>query len=119
MVGSEVGEVRTDAPHHPEGEMLRVAALSMPPAGLHGQALRDINLTARAGEVVGIAGIAGNGQSELFAALSGERLADRPDAVVIAGTAVRDVRASTHGAGWALPSCPRSAWATRPRRPIA
>ena len=30
--------------------------LSMPPAGLHGQALRDINLVARAGEVVGIAG---------------------------------------------------------------
>jgi simple sugar transport system ATP-binding protein len=59
----------------------------MPPAGLHGQALKDIELVARAGEVVGIAGIAGNGQSELFAALSGERLADRADAVVIAGKA--------------------------------
>jgi simple sugar transport system ATP-binding protein len=47
--------------------------------------LGDINLVARAGEVVGIAGIAGNGQSEFFAALSGERLAERPDAVVIAG----------------------------------
>jgi simple sugar transport system ATP-binding protein len=87
MVGSEVGGVRTDAPHHPQGEMLKVARLSMPPAGLHGQALKDIELVARAGEVVGIAGIAGNGQSELFAALSGERLADRADAVVIAGKA--------------------------------
>ncbi|MDP8918652.1 MAG: ABC transporter ATP-binding protein [Pseudomonadota bacterium] len=85
MVGSEVGGVRTDAPHHPQGEMLKVAHLSMPPAGLHGQALKDIELVARAGEVVGIAGIAGNGQSELFAALSGERLADRADAIVIAG----------------------------------
>ncbi len=85
MVGSEVGGVRSDAPHHPQGEMLKVARLSMPPAGLHGQALNDIDLVARAGEVVGIAGIAGNGQSELFAALSGERLAERADAVVIAG----------------------------------
>ncbi len=87
MVGSEVGGVRTDAPHHPQGEMLKVARLSVPPVGLHGQALNGIDLVARAGEVVGIAGIAGNGQSELFAALSGERLADRADAIVIAGKA--------------------------------
>lgn len=85
MVGNEVGEIRSDAPHKPQGEMLRIEHLSMPPAGLHGQALKDINLVARAGEVVGIAGIAGNGQSELFAALSGERLADRTGAIVIAG----------------------------------
>ena len=85
MVGSEVGEVRNTSPLAPQGEVLRVDHLSMPPAGLHGQALGDINLVARAGEVVGIAGIAGNGQSEFFAALSGERLAERPDAVVIAG----------------------------------
>jgi simple sugar transport system ATP-binding protein len=85
MVGNEVGEVRTDAPHDIQGEMLKVSRLSMPAAGLHGQALREIDLVARAGEVVGIAGVAGNGQSELFAALSGERLADRTDAVVIAG----------------------------------
>jgi simple sugar transport system ATP-binding protein len=85
MVGNEVGEVRTDAPQRVQGEMLKVSHLSMPPAGLHGQALRDIDLVARAGEVVGIAGVAGNGQSELFAALSGERLADRADAIVIAG----------------------------------
>lgn len=88
MVGSEVGEIRTDAPHHPEGEMLKVASLNLPPAGMHGQALRGIDLKARAGEVVGIAGIAGNGQTELFAALSGERLAGGPDAVVIAGRPV-------------------------------
>jgi simple sugar transport system ATP-binding protein len=88
MVGSEVGEVRTDAPHRLAGEMLKVASLSMPPAGMHGQALKDIELTARAGEVVGIAGIAGNGQTELFAALSGERLAEGSEAVVIAGRPV-------------------------------
>jgi simple sugar transport system ATP-binding protein len=44
-------------------------------------------LTVNAGEIVGIAGVAGNGQSELFAALSGERLSDRGDAVSILGRA--------------------------------
>ena len=41
--------------------------------------------TLHGGEVVGIAGIAGNGQGELLAALSGEQPVERPDAVVIDG----------------------------------
>ncbi len=87
MVGNEVGEVRAGASHEGRGEVLRVANLTLPPAGLHGTALKDIVLTVNAGEIVGIAGVAGNGQSELFAALSGERLSDRADAVSIVGTA--------------------------------
>jgi simple sugar transport system ATP-binding protein len=54
-----------------------------------GVPLSEMSLTVRAGEVVGIAGVAGNGQSELFAALSGERLSRR-DAVAIAGRPVGD-----------------------------
>ena len=41
----------------------------------------------RGGEIVGIAGVAGNGQDELFSALSGERLASEGSAVVIDGEA--------------------------------
>lgn len=85
MVGNEVGGVRSTAPHVPKGEMLTVDSLSLPTGSLHGVALSSIDLAAHAGEVVGIAGIAGNGQSELFAALSGERATDRNDAIVIAG----------------------------------
>ncbi|MGO4570846.1 ABC transporter ATP-binding protein [Microvirga sp. 2TAF3] len=85
MVGAEVGEVRTGTPHQPRGEMLRVENLSMKAGSLHGQSLNGINLTVQAGEIVGIAGVAGNGQSELFAALSGERVADNPHALLIAG----------------------------------
>ena len=42
----------------------------------------------RGGEILGIAGVAGNGQDELFAALSGERLAPRAELIVIDGVAV-------------------------------
>ena len=45
-------------------------------------------LDVRGGEIVAIAGVAGNGQDELFDALSGEARADRADAIVIDGTRV-------------------------------
>ncbi|WP_374730386.1 ABC transporter ATP-binding protein [Salinarimonas sp.] len=86
MVGTEVGEVRAHLSKGTGEEVLRVEHLSLPPEALHGKALRDIALEVRAGEVVGIAGVAGEGQSELFAALSGERLAPNAGDVVVAGT---------------------------------
>ena len=86
MVGSEVGEVRAHLAEGTGEEALRVENLSLPPEALHGKALVDVALTVRAGEVVGIAGVAGNGQSELFAAISGERLAPNAGDVVVAGT---------------------------------
>ncbi len=87
MVGGEVGEVRATRARGPQGEVLRVSGLSLAPASLHGKALVDIDLTVSAGEIVGIAGVAGNGQSELFAALSGERLSGTASAITIAGRA--------------------------------
>ena len=50
-----------------------------------GTDLVDISVTFNGGEILGIAGIAGNGQSELMDALSGEILAGRPEAVIIDG----------------------------------
>jgi simple sugar transport system ATP-binding protein len=51
---------------------LEVRDLTLAPADRFGVFLRDIALTVRAGEIVGIAGVSGNGQQELAAALSGE-----------------------------------------------
>lgn len=48
-----------------------------------GTDLKDISLSLAGGEILGIAGIAGNGQSELMDALSGEILAGKPESVVI------------------------------------
>jgi simple sugar transport system ATP-binding protein len=64
---------------------LHVQALTLPADEPFGTDLHAITLDLRAGEIVGIAGVAGNGQKELLAALSGERLAPRAEAVVIAG----------------------------------
>jgi len=62
-----------------EGEVcLEVRGLSKPSADQFGTDLSDIGFQVRGGEIVGIAGISGNGQRELLYALSGERpLADK------------------------------------------
>ncbi|MGH8384332.1 MAG: ABC transporter ATP-binding protein [Pseudomonas sp.] len=48
-----------------------------------GCSLKDIDLQVRCGEIVGIAGVAGNGQDELLALLSGEERLTRDDSARI------------------------------------
>ncbi len=63
---------------------LEVAGLSVASPAPFGTALKDIGFSLRRGEVLGIAGVAGNGQDELLLALSGE-LRSPPEAVRITG----------------------------------
>jgi general nucleoside transport system ATP-binding protein len=61
------GEEHADAP-----PVLRVERLSAP--GRHGlPALRDVGFTVGRGEILGIAGVSGNGQTELMEILAGMR----------------------------------------------
>ncbi|MCL3881049.1 ABC transporter ATP-binding protein [Marivita sp. GX14005] len=60
----------------PGDVLLRVDNLTMPAPGAFGTPLRGIGFELRAGEVLGLGGVAGNGQDEVLAALSGERLSD-------------------------------------------
>ncbi len=88
MVGSEIHEVQTKANGAASGTArLSIKALSVPAPGPFAIALREVALEARGGEIIGIAGVAGNGQDELFDALSGETLAAAADAVSIDGEA--------------------------------
>jgi simple sugar transport system ATP-binding protein len=57
----------------------------MPSADPFGTSLNGINLAVREGEVVGIAGVSGNGQRELLAALSGEMLGRHSGELQICG----------------------------------
>ena len=56
-----------------------------------GTPLRSVNLTLRKGEVLGIAGVAGNGQDELMLAISGETVTDR-SMVVLEGKQIGKMR---------------------------
>ncbi len=71
MMGAEPERLtsRRDAPG---AVRLEVASLSLPSEDPFGTDLHGISLQVRAGEVVGIAGVSGNGQGELLSLLSGE-----------------------------------------------
>ncbi len=71
---------------HPIGKTrLLLNKLSIQSNEPFGVSLDAIGLDVRSGEIVGIAGVAGNGQNELMAALIGETLAPAPSAIVING----------------------------------
>jgi simple sugar transport system ATP-binding protein len=85
MVGGEVGAVRADAAKKLGNPRLLVRNLNLTPDDPHGVKLDGITFELAAGEILGVAGVAGNGQDELFAALSGEVLADQNDVIKIDG----------------------------------
>src|SRR5947209_14784243 len=87
MVGTEIKEVKAATERKITVPRLVVNDLSLEPDDPHGVRLQHISLELRGGEILGIAGVAGNGQDELFAALSGERLSRDPGTVVIDGQA--------------------------------
>ncbi|MDB5847501.1 MAG: transporter [Rhodoferax sp.] len=67
--------------------VLEVKALNLAREDQFGVDLEDVNLQVRAGEVVGIAGVSGNGQRELLYALSGEDTRAAPAMVQVFGQA--------------------------------
>jgi general nucleoside transport system ATP-binding protein len=74
MVGAEVQAVKHSRVFMRGRDRLVLNDLSLVGDGAFAVALKNISLKVYASEVVAIAGVAGNGQGELFAALSGERL---------------------------------------------
>src|SRR5579862_174557 len=85
MVGADIGEVKAASGREASVPRLVVRHLSLQPDDPHGTRLDDVSLEVCGGEIVGIAGVAGNGQDELFSALSGERLSGSGGAIVIDG----------------------------------
>ena len=74
MVG-QVLHVPERTPHATAEVALELRNLSVKSPSAFGTSLKDVSLTVQKGEVLGIGGVAGNGQDELTAALSGEVLA--------------------------------------------
>jgi simple sugar transport system ATP-binding protein len=94
MIGGNLKTIQKPASRTFGGEKLVVNKLSMDGIGHFGVPLRDISLSVRAGEIFGIAGVAGNGQNALLLALSGEEPVDDAGAVTIDGEPVGDLNAN-------------------------
>ncbi len=89
MVGGEVHEICASEHKGSLGDvMLKLRNLSIPSDGAFGIELKNVNLNLRGGEIVAVAGVAGNGQSELFDAVSGETLIKDGYGVEICGVPV-------------------------------
>jgi len=88
MIGKELPVVAHPEPRAGGDARLVVAGLSRAPADQFGTALEDLHLSVRGGEIVGIAGISGNGQRELLSALSGEAAGTQASEVQIDGRPV-------------------------------
>ena len=71
MIGAEPPQLQHEA-REPGAARLTVRNLRLPREDQFGVDLAGIDLQVRAGEVLGIAGVSGNGQRELLYALSGE-----------------------------------------------
>jgi len=84
MIGSALGTPARSA-RAAEGAAPRLAVERLDLAAERdlGTDLRGVSFTVAPGEILGIGGVAGNGQTELMAALSGESLAARPEAIRI------------------------------------
>ncbi|MEI6099693.1 MAG: ABC transporter ATP-binding protein [Alphaproteobacteria bacterium] len=83
MIGGNLKDITRGAGREFGAEKLAVRGLCVAKDGPFGTALRDVGFAVRAGEIFGIAGVAGNGQNALLLALSGEvPVADHGDAAV-------------------------------------
>ncbi|MEK9960301.1 MAG: ATP-binding cassette domain-containing protein, partial [Rhodobiaceae bacterium] len=104
MVGDRVGDIDGQArPGIEAPALLEVKGLNRPAETAFATPLRDICFAARAGEILGIAGIAGNGQDELMEALIGEWRGRDADVIRVEGTDITregPSRRRQHGLGF-------------------
>lgn len=94
MIGGNLKDVSKDVARKFGDALFIVDGLSIDGDGRFGTSLKDVSLQVRKGEIFGIAGVAGNGQNELLAALSGEALAADAGSVQIGGEAAGKMEAN-------------------------
>ncbi len=112
MIGANLKEI-VRGPARSFGALkFEAIGLSLRKQGDFGMALKDISFGVRAGEILGVAGVAGNGQNELMEALSGE-IAAANESILLEGKAIGAARSD--GAAGARP-LRRARGAQRPRR---
>jgi len=88
MIGAGLKDIVKPAGRSFGPEKLVVNKLSVPGTGEFGMPLREVSFTVRAGQILGIAGVAGNGQNALLDALSGEILGQDAHAITLDGKSI-------------------------------
>ena len=88
MIGSELPVCKRDGEADLGAPRLEVAGLHLHSPDPHGTDLIDMHMTVRKGEIFGIAGVAGNGQKELLAALNGELIASAAGMIKLNGSEI-------------------------------
>jgi general nucleoside transport system ATP-binding protein len=93
MIGGNLKDIQRKEGRAFGPDKLVVKALNLPGDGPFGVSLKNVNFAVRAGEIFGIAGVAGNGQNALLLALSGEETCADHAAVTVDGVAVGHMQA--------------------------
>ncbi len=95
MIGRPMPPPVHPTPHGLGEERLALSNLTFANEDPFGVSLKDVSLSVRGGEILGIAGISGNGQQELAALISGEiALKSGASAVNLMGKPVGDLGAA-------------------------
>ncbi len=92
MIGSDLPVCHRTEPLASDQICLDVRGLSLASPDPHGTDLKNVTFSVLKGEIFGIAGVAGNGQKELLAAINGERISPVADAIRIEGKPVADLQ---------------------------
>jgi ABC-type uncharacterized transport system ATPase subunit len=85
MVGASVHQVSRDSNNQVGDVLLDISNLSQKSSTPFGVDLVDVNLQVKSGEILAIAGIAGNGQGELFGVVSGEECNPNQSSISLLG----------------------------------
>ena len=89
MVGKEITTLKkVQSKNLSKGIALEIRNLNKANPSDFGISLTNINVTINYGEIFGIAGIAGNGQTELMEILSGETICDNEDQIFLDGVPI-------------------------------
>ena len=82
MMGSDMPSPKARTRQLSEEVLFQLVDMSYPAQDQNGIALQQLNLSLRAGEIVGIAGVAGNGQDELMQVIAGELTLQRSESLM-------------------------------------
>ena len=85
MIGHDLPHTRHGATTTGKARLV-LDKLTLASAEPFGVDLREVQLSVHGGEIVGIAGVSGNGQQELLASISGEQPISQADRILLCGT---------------------------------